>query len=300
MLEFQTPEAPPEVTVVQQQLPQLLPDRIGFIGGGQMGEALMKAFLSAGVCTPSGMIASLRNSDRRAGLASLGVQTVGDAIFDNGAAEVAASSDIIFLAVRPTDLDAILQVLAPYVQPRHLIISIAAGVRLAGLEARLPEATRVVRVMPNAPCVIRQAATAFVLGTHAVERDASKVVMLMSSVGLATPVEERMMDAITGLSGAGPAYVFLMLEALADGAVSAGVPREQALALATQTVIGSARLVFEASGDGSITHPALLKDRVTSPLSCSVAGLVELETHGVRGAFIQAVRSAAKRSEELG
>ncbi|CAL8466920.1 g6456 [Coccomyxa elongata] len=275
------------------------PDRIGFIGAGQMGEALICGFIRAGICSPGQLCASVRSEERRQRMLSLGLQVFGDATL-GGSAELAAASDIIFLGVKPQYLDGVLEALAPHITPRHLVVSIAAGVRLASLEGRLPEGTRVIRVMPNTPCLIGQAASAYVLGNHATNEDAAKIYMLLSSAGLAVSVEERMMDAVTGLSGSGPAYVFLAIEAMADGAVAAGLPRDKALALAAQTVSGAARMVLEGSGDGSLTHPALLKDRVTSPAGTTIVGLAELEASGLRGALIRAVQAAAKRSETLG
>lgn len=276
-----------------------LPDRIGFIGAGQMGEALIRGFCKSGVSSVEQISASVRSFDRQRALSNLGLRVYGNAL-EGGAADLAANSEIIFLGVKPQYLDTILEALKPHILPSHLVISIAAGIRVASLEAALPEGTRVMRVMPNTPCLIGQAASAYVVGTHATDDDAQKTYALMSSVGLALSVEERMMDAVTGLSGSGPAYVFIMVEALADGAVAAGLPRDKAMALAAQTVAGAARMIFEASEDGSITHPAVLKDKVASPAGTTINGIAELETSGVRGALIRAVRASAKRSEELG
>lgn len=276
-----------------------LPDRIGFIGAGQMGEALIRGFCKSGVSSVEQISASVRSFERQRALSSLGLRVYGNAL-EGGAADIAANSEIIFLGVKPQYLDTILEALKPHILPSHLIISIAAGIRVATLEAALPEGTRVMRVMPNTPCLIGQAASAYVVGTHATDDDAQKTYALMSSVGLALSVEERMMDAVTGLSGSGPAYVFIMVEALADGAVAAGLPRDKAMALAAQTVAGAARMIFESSEDGSITHPGVLKDKVASPAGTTINGIAELETSGVRGALIRAVRASAKRSEELG
>lgn len=276
-----------------------LPDRIGFIGAGQMGEALIRGFCKSGVSSVEQISASVRSFDRQRALSNLGLRVYGNAL-EGGAADLAANSEIIFLGVKPQYLDTILEALKPHILPSHLVISIAAGIRVASLEAALPEGTRVMRVMPNTPCLIGQAASAYVVGTHATDDDAQKTYALMSSVGLALSVEERMMDAVTGLSGSGPAYVFIIVEALADGAVAAGLPRDKAMALAAQTVAGAARMIFESSEDGSITHPAVLKDKVASPAGTTINGIAELETSGVRGALIRAVRASAKRSEELG
>ncbi|CAL5225625.1 g8480 [Coccomyxa viridis] len=273
--------------------------RIGFIGAGQMGEALICGFVNAGMCTPDRISVSVRSEERSQRMLSLGVQVFGDATL-GGAAELAEVVDTIFLSVKPQYLDRVIESLKPHVKERHLIVSIAAGVRLASLEANLPGGTRVIRVMPNTPCLIGQAASAYVLGNNATGEDAEKVFALISSCGLAVNVEERMMDAVTGLSGSGPAYVFLFLEAMADGAVAAGLPREKAMVLAAQTVAGAARMVLESSSDGTLTHPALLKDRVASPAGTTIAGLTELESAGMRGIIMRAVKAAAKRSEDMG
>ncbi|KAK9848849.1 hypothetical protein WJX84_005716 [Apatococcus fuscideae] len=275
-----------------------LPDRIGFLGAGKMGEALIRGFLASGVSIPSNLSASVRNAERQRSLSMLGIQIFGSAT-DGGAAEIAANSDIIIIGVKPQQAENVLSALAPYVRPDHLIISIAAGIRISSIESLLPEATRVVRVMPNTPCLIREAASAYVLGNSATPLDASRTFALMRSVGVAVTVEERLMDAVTGLSGSGPAYVFLMIEALADGAVSVGLPRDKALFLAAQTVVGAARMVLEGGGNGGIAHPALLKDHVASPAGTTIAGIAELEACGVRSAFMRAVKAAARRSEEL-
>jgi pyrroline-5-carboxylate reductase len=199
----------------------------------------------------------------------------------------------------------VLAALGPHVTPHHLVISIAAGVRLETLEAALGAGARVVRVMPNTPCLVAAGASAYALGAHATQADADLVHSLLGSVGLAIQVEEKMMNAVTGLSGSGPAYVFLMIEALADGGVAAGLPRDTALALAAQTVAGAAQMVLQGDNDddGSVlglVHPAVLKDKVASPAGTTIAGICELETSGVRGAFMRAVKAAAARSEELG
>lgn len=276
-----------------------LPDRIGFLGAGQMGEAMLKGFFAAGISAPDRVDAAVRSAERHAAMTRLGV-TVLPCALAGGAKAIAESSEIIFLGVKPPYIPGILEALAPHVGPQHLVVSIAAGIKIAALEKALPGA-RIVRVMPNTPCTIRQAATAYVLGSTASEADGRKVHALMSAVGLAIPVEERMMDAVTALSGSGPAYVFLAIEALADGGVAAGLPRDKALALAAQTVVGAGRMIFERQADGhTLTHPATLKDRVTSPGGTTIAGLIELEVGGVRGALIKAVKAAAERSKELG
>jgi pyrroline-5-carboxylate reductase len=168
---------------------------------------------------------------------------------------VAACSDIIFLGVKPQNMPQVLAALAPHVGPHHLIISIAAGVTLPTYEAALPEGTRVIRIMPNTPMLVQRGASAYCLGRWATEEDEQKLNVLLRPTGLVVPVEEKMMDAVTGLSGSGPAFVYMMIEAMADGGVLAGLPRERALQLAAQTVAGAAHMVMEACEDGELAHP---------------------------------------------
>ncbi|MCU0789086.1 MAG: pyrroline-5-carboxylate reductase, partial [Verrucomicrobia bacterium] len=179
--------------------------------------------------------------------------------------------------------------------PRHLLISIAAGVPLARLEAALPARARVIRVMPNTPALVGAAACGFALGTSATKADGALAQRLLSAVGLAFQVKETLLDAVTGLSGSGPAYVYQFIEALSDGGVAVGLPRDVATQLAAQTVLGSARMVLETG-----SHPGVLKDMVTSPGGTTIEGLHELEKGNLRGAVISAVRAAAEKSKRLG
>jgi pyrroline-5-carboxylate reductase len=179
-------------------------------------------------------------------------------------------------------------------QPR-LVISIAAGLTLAALEDSAAENFRIIRAMPNTPALVGQGAAAYCLGTRATAEDSQIAKSLLGAVGIAIEVPERLMDAVTGLSGSGPAYIYLVIEALADGGVRAGIPRVDALRLAAQTVLGAASMVVE-TGD----HPAVLKDMVTSPGGTTIAGLAVLERHGVRSALIEAVSAATQRATELG
>ena len=177
----------------------------------------------------------------------------------------------------------------------RLVISIAAGVTLAALEAAVAENFRIIRAMPNTPALVGHGAAGYCLGSRATPADAATAQALLGAVGLAVQVPERLMDAVTGLSGSGPAYIYLIIEALADGGVRAGIPRADAARLAAQTVLGSAAMVLETG-----EHPAVLKDMVTSPGGTTLAGLAVLERHGVRSALIEAVTAAAGRAAELG
>jgi pyrroline-5-carboxylate reductase len=264
--------------------------KIGFLGAGRMATALAKGFIQAGLTTADRMIASdpidaARDSMAREG----GVKTTPV----NG--EVMDAADVLILAVKPDQVSSVLTEIKPKFTNRHLLVSIAAGVPLARMEAALPDGARVVRVMPNTPALVGASASAFAVGRSAQPEDAALVEKLFSSVGLALRVKESLLDAVTGLSGSGPAYAFLIIEALSDGGVAAGLPRDVATRLAAQTLLGSARLLLESG-----QHPGALKDMVTSPGGTTVEGLHELEKAGVRGALINAVRAASEKSKRLG
>ncbi len=266
------------------------PLKIGFLGAGKMAAALAKGFLKAGLAVPDGLIASDPYPAARESLArETGMKTTAV----NG--DVLRAAPIIVLAVKPDQVASVLAEVRPAFTAEHLLISIAAGVPLARLEAALPGGARVVRVMPNTPALVGASASGFALGQGTRPGDTALVEQLLSSVGLAVSVKESLLDAVTGLSGSGPAYVFLMIEALSDGGVAAGLPREVATRLAAQTLLGSARLLLETG-----QHPGALKDMVTSPGGTTIEGLHELEKAGVRGALINAVRAAADKSKKLG
>ena len=208
---------------------------------------------------------------------------------------VAAEADLVWLAVKPQQVSAVMADLWTELSAQKLVISIAAGVRLATLAEGLGKSVRLVRVMPNTPCLIGQSASGYCLGPNATPADAELIGRLLTSVGLAISLDEKLLDAVTGLSGSGPAFVYLMIEALSDGGVRMGLTRDTALKLAAQTVRGAAQMVIE-TGD----HPAVLKDRVTSPGGTTIAGLQVLEEGGLRGSLIGAVEAATRRSIELG
>ncbi|NMC21899.1 MAG: pyrroline-5-carboxylate reductase, partial [Thermogutta sp.] len=202
---------------------------------------------------------------------------------------------VIFLAVKPQSMNDLLAELAGQTAPDRLIVSIAAGVSLAKMESALGKNRRVVRVMPNTPCLVGQGATGYALGSCATEEDGRLVGELLSAVGAAVRVEERLMDAVTALSGSGPAFAYLMIEALADAGVRHGLPRDTARLLAAQTLKGAAEMVLVTG-----TPPSVLKEQVTSPAGTTIAGLVALESAGFRGAVFAAVQAAAERSAQLG
>lgn len=200
----------------------------------------------------------------------------------------------MLVAVKPQYVASVLAEVRPVLAPTTVVVSIAAGVTLDTLLACAGDGARVVRVMPNTPCLVGESAAAMCLGGAADADDAAAVRALFSAVGVVHTVDERLLSAVTGLSGSGPAYIFLMIEALADGGVRAGLPRDVAQALAAQTTLGAARMVLETG-----KHPGALKDMVTSPAGTTIAGVHELERAGARAAFINAVVAATARADEL-
>jgi pyrroline-5-carboxylate reductase len=261
-----------------------------FLGTGNMAEALLKGLLRDGTAAAEEIVCAEPPPERREEIANqYGVEVTGD----NRAA--AAAADLIVLSVKPQVIDAVLSEIAPAVDARKLVVSIVAGVPLSVLARRLPPGTRVIRTMPNTPALVGAGATAIARGPHATDADLTAARALFEAVGMAVEVDEALLDAVTGLSGSGPAYVFLAIEAMADGGVRAGLPRAVALALAAQTVLGSAKLVLETA-----EHPGVLKDRVTSPGGTTIAGVQALEARGFRAALMEAVDAAARRSRELG
>lgn len=207
-----------------------------------------------------------------------------------------AACDTILLCTKPHDVATAMRQSAEASQGKpRLVISIAAGITLAALEGSAGAQDRVIRAMPNTPALVGKGAAGFCLGTRATREDAAAAKHLLGSTGLAVEVPERLMNAVTGLSGSGPAYIYLVIEALADGGVRMGIPRADAIQLAAQTVLGAAAMVMETS-----QHPAVLKDMVTSPGGTTIAGLAELERNGLRSALIEAVTAATRRADELG
>ncbi len=258
------------------------------IGGGVMGEALLSRLLATEVYLPEAILVSEPVAARRDQLA----QRYGVQVTD--ANSEAARADVVMLAIKPQLFDPVVQSLAHRPGAGQLVLSILAGTPLARLEAAFPAAA-VVRAMPNTPATVGAGMTAIAAGRHADSEAIALAREIFEAVGSVVEVPESMMDAVTGLSGSGPAYVALVVEALADGGVAAGLPRAIAQQLALQTVLGTATLIR----DGNL-HPALLKDQVTSPGGTTIAGVAELEARGLRSALIEAVKAAKDRSVELG
>jgi len=264
--------------------------KLGFLGAGKMATALARGILKAGSLTPDDLMASDPYDAARATIAKeAGIRSTASNL------DVLRFAQVLFLAVKPEQVAGLLAEARPHFGAQHLLISIAAGVPIARIEAALPDGARVIRVMPNTPALVGASASAFAPGKNATDDDVQLVQRLLAAVGLACQVKESLLDAVTGLSGSGPAYAFVLIEALSDGGVAAGLPREIATQLAAQTLLGSAKLLLETG-----LHPGVLKDMVTSPGGTTIEGLHELEKAGVRGALISAVRAAAEKSRRLG
>jgi pyrroline-5-carboxylate reductase len=263
--------------------------RLGFLGAGNMSGALIKGLLHGGF-TPGRILASDVKADR---LEQLRTRHAIRTTAHNH--ELVHESDVLVLAVKPQVIDRVLTEIGRDVRPDQLVVSVAAGVTLEGLEGRLTDKARVVRAMPNTPAMVQAGATAIAAGSHAREDDLRVARELFEAVGRVVVLDEGLLDAVTGLSGSGPAYVMLIIEALADGGVKVGLHRDTALLLAAQTVFGSAQLLLETG-----EHPGRLKDMVTSPGGTAIAGLHTLESGALRKTLIDAVEVATKRAAELG
>jgi pyrroline-5-carboxylate reductase len=263
---------------------------VGFLGCGRMATALAKGFLRSNLVPAAQLVGSDPAEEARARFAA---ETGGQARESN--TDVLCASDVILLAVKPDQAQGVLEELRPRFESRHLLLSVVAGVPLARLEAVLGGDPRVVRAMPNTPALVGMSATGYALGRHARSEDGPLAQRLFSAVGLAFQMKEELLDAVTGLSGSGPAYACLVMEALSDGGVAAGLPREMATRLAAQTLMGSAAMVLKTG-----VHPAVLREMVTSPGGTTIEGLRELEAGGVRAAVTAAVRAAVRKSRRLG
>ncbi|GIL71398.1 hypothetical protein Vretimale_2729 [Volvox reticuliferus] len=266
----------------------VLDKRIGFLGSGQMAEALARGLVKRGLVTAERIACNDPNPVRKELFKSFGAMP-----YDSNV-EVARNADVLFVAVKPQHVGQVLTEVRSVLTETHTVVSIAAGITVEKLvEAAGPDA-HVVRVMPNTPCLVGETAAAMCLGGKATSEDEALVRTIFEAVGKIYTVDEKLLAAVTGLSGSGPAYVFMMVEALADGGVRAGLPRDIAQALAAQTVLGSAKMVLETG-----THPGALKDMVTSPAGTTIAGVHELEKAGMRAAFMSAVVAATERANQL-
>lgn len=265
-------------------------DSIGFLGAGKMATALAQGLIAAGFAMKEQVFASdVSGAARDAFTATTGAA----AVADNHA--IVSQCQTVVLAVKPQAIPTVLEGLKSAWTPDHLLISIVAGTPIKSLWRLTESRCRIVRVMPNTPCLVGAGASGYALGETATAADGEYVKQLLATVGLAVPVAETLLDAVTGLSGSGPAYAFQIIEALSDGGVRMGLPRGVATQLAAQTLLGAARMVLETG-----EHPAALKDAVTSPGGTTIAGLHALESGGLRAALMNAVQAATRRSQELG
>jgi pyrroline-5-carboxylate reductase len=263
--------------------------RVAVLGAGKMGGILVKAWLEKKLLTPALTAATVQHEERARALAKrLGIPVGTDNV------SAARNADIVFLCVKPQAVQGVVEEIRPHVGTDKLVISVAASVPTSHIEKALTGAVPVVRAMPNTPCAIGQGMTALCRGQHAGTEHLEVASALFNVVGRTVVVDEKHMDAVTGLSASGPAYIYIILESLAEAGVKVGLPRDIATLLAAQTTLGAAGVVLE-TGD----HPALLKDAVTTPAGCTVDGIMELEEGKLRVTLIKAVVKAAQRAKEL-
>ena len=264
--------------------------RLSVIGAGAMGSALAAGVISAGIVRPDDVtMADVDSSKLERLSAELGAAVTSDNL------KAIQDADVVIIAVKPWFVENVLKEIGQKLNSNQMVISIAAGVKLESIEAHLADSVAVIRSMPNTPCLIGAGAVGFSRGKAATDRHVAIAKDIFDAVGISFEVAEKLLDAVTGLSGSGPAYVYLMIEAMSDAGVRVGLPRDISLKLAAQTVMGSARMVIEAG-----EHPAKLRDQVTTPGGTTIAGLDALEKAGFRSALMEAVKAATKRSEELG
>lgn len=263
--------------------------RVAVIGFGKIGSIVMQGMLQHGLFTKRQVHATVQHAERAKKLsADLGLKVS----TDNLAA--VRNSDVVIVAVKPQMVGQVLEQIAPVVTAKQLLISVAASVPTSYMEQRLPTNVRIIRAMPNTPSMVGVGMTALCKGQFATQSDVDLALSLFNTVGRTVVVDEKHMDAITGLSASGPAFIYIILESLAEGGVKVGLPRDLATTLAAQTALGAAKMVQETGH-----HPALLKDQVTTPAGCTIDGILELEEGGLRVTLIKAVVKAALRAKEL-
>ncbi|MCL5020790.1 MAG: pyrroline-5-carboxylate reductase [Bacteroidetes bacterium] len=263
--------------------------KIGVIGAGHIGTAVIGGLVRAKLTSPKNIMASRRKAGSLEDISrNLGIHTTDDN------RKVVKSSDILILAVKPMNARDVMTEIKDIITPQHLIISVMAGIKTSFINSFLGVSCPVIRTMPNTPVLVDAGATALSKGEFATDEHLELAVTIFKSVGTVEVVPENLLDAVTGLSGSGPAYIYMVVEAMTDGGVKMGIPRQIAFRLAAQTVFGSAKLVIETG-----KHPAILKDEVTTPGGTAIAAVHELETHGLRTMLINAVSTATVRSKEL-
>ena len=265
------------------------PPQIAVLGTGKMGGILLKAFLRQGLVTPERVTATVAHSARASQLS----ETLGLRVTTNNAAAV-RGAEIVLLGVKPTQIGPLVEEIAPVLAPGALLISFAASVRTEAIEAAAAAEVPVIRAMPNTPSAMGAGITALCAGRFATAEHLAAAEKIFAAVGRTVRVDEKHMDAVTGLSGSGPAFLYIIIEALAEAGVNVGLPRDVATLLAAQTTLGSAKMVLETG-----SHPALLKDEVTTPAGCTVDGILELEEGGLRVTLIKAVKRATDRARQL-
>jgi pyrroline-5-carboxylate reductase len=275
-----------ELPVPAAALPGL---RVAILGAGKMGGILLQAFLKNNLLSADQIAATVQHPDRAQ---ALSVQFGVEVDTDNLAA--AKQADVILLGVKPTQVPAVVNEIAPALNPKKMLLSFAASVKTRDIEDAAGCNLAVVRAMPNTPAMLAAGATALCPGRFVSPHQMGIAQRIFSTVGRVVVVDEKHMDAVTGLSGSGPAFIYIVIEALAEAGVNVGLPRDVATLLAAQTVYGSARMVLETG-----YHPALLKDQVTTPAGCTVDGILELEEGGLRVTLIKAVKRATQRAKEL-
>ena len=263
--------------------------RIALIGAGAMGSALAKGLISARKINADQIIACDIEKGR---LDAISIET--GVSVTSSLKEAVSFGDIIILAVKPNTMPALLSDIASYISADKLVISIAAGITLEFIQGYFEPNLPIIRAMPNTPCLIREGVTGYSLGKYAGASHSKIAADIFEAVGTAIELPESMLDAVTGLSGSGPAFIYIAIEALADGGVKMGLPRAHALKIAAHTVLGAAKMVLTEN-----KHPGELKDAVASPGGTTIAGITALEKSGFRASLISAVEAAAKRSEEL-
>jgi pyrroline-5-carboxylate reductase len=263
--------------------------RIAVLGAGKMGGILLQAFLNSKVLQPEQILATVQHPERAVQLsAQWGVKV------STGNLAAAKEADLILIGVKPSTVPEIVEQIQPSLTPEKLLVSFAASVSTAAIEKAAGMEIAVIRAMPNTPSMLGAGITALTRGRHATARQMEIASHLFATVGRTVVVDEKHMDAVTGLSASGPAYIYIILESLAEAGVKVGLPRDIATLLAAQTTLGAAKMVLETG-----YHPALLKDAVTTPAGCTIDGILELEEGGLRVTLIKAVMRATQRAKEL-
>lgn len=263
--------------------------KVAFLGAGKMGGIILQALLKNGLLSPKSTFATVAHEERAKALASKLKIKVG-----TNNAEAAKDADVIVIGVKPQVVEDVVREISSQITPKQVIISVAASVPTAMIEKNLPPNVPVIRAMPNTPCLLGSGMTAISKGKHASAHDLALASHMFDVVGRTVVVDEKHMDAVTALSASGPAYIYIILESLAEAGVKVGLPRDIATLLAAQTTLGAAKVVLE-TGD----HPALLKDAVTTPAGCTIDAIMELEEGKLRVTLIKAVVKAAQRAKEL-